>query len=72
MIDVTDGTNVNVRLGTLESSSQTTSGHLVTSEDMLDGVDSAGAHQRRPAGARQDVQRTRKARHFAIDKTKNG
>lgn len=58
MIDVTDGTNVNMGLGTLESSSQTTNSQLVAGEDVVDGVDGARAHQRCPAGARQKVDGT--------------
>jgi hypothetical protein len=38
---------------------------------MVDGVDGARAQQRRPAGARQDVQRTGDARHLAIGEPKN-
>jgi hypothetical protein len=70
MIDVTDGTDVDVGLGTLESSGQSTDSHLVAGEDMVDGVDGARAQQRRPAGARQDVQRTGDARHLAIGNPK--
>lgn len=70
MIDVTDGTDVDVGLGTLESSGQSTDSHLVAGEDMVDGVDGARAQQRRPAGARQDVQGTGDARHLAIGNPK--
>lgn len=55
MIDVTDGTNVHMGLGTLESSSQSTESCLVA-ENMVDGVDGAWAQSGRPAGARQDIQ----------------
>ena len=65
VIDVTNGTNVNVGLGTLEGSSQTTGSHLVAGEDMVDGIDGARAQQRRPAGARQEVKGTGNARHLA-------
>lgn len=58
MIDVTNGTNVNMGLGTLESSSQTTNSQLVASEDMVNGVDGARAQQGGAAGARQEVNGT--------------
>lgn len=45
MIDVTNGTNVNVGLGALEGCGQATGSHLVAGEDMVDGVDGAGAQQ---------------------------
>ena len=48
-------TNVHVGLVTLESSSQSTAGHLVA-EDMVDGVDGSRTQQGGPAGARQKVQ----------------
>ena len=48
-------TDVNVGLVTLESSGQTTAGHLVT-EDMVDWVDGSRTQQGGPAGARQKVQ----------------
>lgn len=70
MIDVTDGTDVDVGLGTLESSSQSTDSHLVASEDMVDGVDGTRAQQGRPAGARQDVQGAGDAGHLAIGNPK--
>lgn len=66
MVDVTNGTNVHMGLVTLESSGQSTRSHLVAGEDMVDRVDGARAQQRRPAGTRQEVQRTRDARHLAI------
>lgn len=66
MIDVTNGTNVHMGLGTLKSSGQPTGSHLVAGKDMVDGVDGARAQQGRPAGARQKVQGTRDARHLAI------
>lgn len=65
VVDVTNGTNVNVGLGTLEGSGQATGSQLVAGEDMVDGVDGARAQQRRPAGARQEVQGTGNARHLA-------
>lgn len=64
VVDVTNGTNVNMGLGTLESSSQTTDGQLVAGEDVVNGVDGARAQQRRPAGARQEVDGTGNARHL--------
>ena len=70
MIDVTDGTNVDVGLGTLESSGQSTDSHLVAGEDMVDGVDGTRAQQGSPAGARQNVQGTGDARHLAIKNPK--
>jgi len=71
VIDVTDGTDVDVWLGTLESSSQSTDSHLVAGEDMVDGVDGTRAQQGRPAGAGQNVQGTGDARHLAIMNPKN-
>lgn len=50
-----DLTNVHVGLGTLESSRQSTAGHLVA-EDMVDGVDGSRTQQGGPASARQKVQ----------------
>lgn len=70
VIDVTDSTNVHMGLGALESSGQTTSSHLVVGKDMVDGVDSAGAEDGSPAGARQDVEGTRETRHLAVRKQK--
>lgn len=65
VIDVTNGTNVNVGLGALEGSGQATGSHLVAGEDMVDGVDGARAQQGRPAGAGQEVEGTGNARHLA-------
>lgn len=56
VIDVTDGTDVDVGLGALEGSGQATGSHLVAGEDMVDGVDGTRTQQRRPTGARQEVQ----------------
>lgn len=70
MIDVTDGTDVDVGLGTLKSSGQSTDSHLVAGEDMVDGVDGTRAQQGSPAGARQNVQGTGDARHLAIKNPK--
>lgn len=70
MVDVTNGTDIHMGLGTLESSGQSTSSHLVAGEDMVDGVDGAWAQQGRAAGARQKVQGTRNARHLAIEHRK--
>ena len=65
VVDVANGTNVNVGLGTLEGSGQATGSQLVAGKDMVDRVDGARAQQRRPAGAREEVQRTGNARHLA-------
>jgi hypothetical protein len=65
VIDVTNGTNVNMGLGALEGSGQATGSHLVAGEDMVDGVDGARAQQRRPAGTGQEVEGTGNARHLA-------
>lgn len=64
MIDVTNGTNVNMGLGTLERSSQATNSQLVAGEDVVDGVDSARAQQGGAAGTRQEVNGTGNARHL--------
>jgi hypothetical protein len=65
VIDVTNGTNVNVGLGALEGSGQATGSHLVAGKDMVNGVDGAGAQQGRPAGTGQEVEGTGNARHLA-------
>jgi hypothetical protein len=63
VIDVTDGTNVNMGLSTLESSSQSTSSQLVAGEDVVNRVGGARAQQGGAAGARQEVNGTGK-RHL--------
>ena len=45
VVNVTNSTNVNMGLGTLESSSQTTGSQLVAGEDVVNGVHSVGAQQ---------------------------
>jgi hypothetical protein len=65
VIDVTNGTNVNVGLGALEGSGQATGSHLVAGKNMVDGVDGARAQQGRPAGTGQEVEGTGNARHLA-------
>lgn len=52
-----------MRLGTLESGCHTTGSQLVAEEDMLDGVDSAGAQQGGPARAEKEVGRSGEAGH---------
>lgn len=66
VIDVTNGTDVHMGLGTLKSGGHATGSQLVAGKDMVDRVDRARAQQGRPAGACQQVQGTRDARHLAI------